>query len=172
MYHARFVSALCVLPFSGPSLVSAGGDAELYVWNWMTGTLRAKIPIFDHVKPFIVVSGNKMRREARELARARFQEKRKTGKKRSSKKKVDDLSALADDASPEPGLESAEMEGVEEEQEGLQPDTPGALLLAVPSEGAADEEEPMVVSNLSFFTTASGSSVLVWSVVGYVDLLH
>jgi hypothetical protein len=57
-----------MLPYNGPSLVSAGGDAKLHIWNWMTGALLEIIRVLDHAKPYMIVSLNKMRKEAHEWA--------------------------------------------------------------------------------------------------------
>lgn len=158
---------MCLLPFDGPSLVSAGGDTDLYVWNWPSGTLRTKIPIFEHIKPFMVVSGNKMRKEAKELAFANFQQRSvaRKKKKKGSKQKAEDDSASIDDATPEPDAGAVDMEILDEE--GPQP-IQDASALATVNMDILDEEEPLVVSKISFFTTFSGNSVLMWSVVGCV----
>lgn len=48
--HEEFVSRLCVVR---PSLlVSGGGDADLHVWNWMSGRLVQKLPIRNAVDDF------------------------------------------------------------------------------------------------------------------------
>lgn len=46
--HAAFVSAMC-LPEPGV-LVSGGGDDDLFVWDWFTGSLKAKVPLLEHAK--------------------------------------------------------------------------------------------------------------------------
>ncbi|KAK0202743.1 WD40 repeat-like protein [Desarmillaria ectypa] len=51
----KFVSALHI-PKSDPSiLISGGGDAELKVWDWLTGQWKCDIPIWDSVKDYIMV---------------------------------------------------------------------------------------------------------------------
>lgn len=145
--YVRYVSALCMLPYTGPSLVSAGGDAELYIWNWMTGALLQKIPILDQAKPYMAVSSNKMRKEAHERAVA------KVKKRGHSKKSANDTPC---DATPELS-ETTQMEGEE-----------NPLPVADAPMVAEDtmEEDAFVVSNLKYFSTASGFSVLMWCVVG------
>lgn len=51
--HTEFVSALCVLPWAKDTLISAGGDDFVAVWNWVTGELIQKFDIrsliIDHL---------------------------------------------------------------------------------------------------------------------------
>ena len=47
--HAEFVSALTVPPSRPEILVSGGGDAELFVWNWREGRLVGRVNLLDHV---------------------------------------------------------------------------------------------------------------------------
>jgi len=42
--HGDFVSALC-LPRPGRVLVSGGGDADLFVWDWAAGRLLSRAPL-------------------------------------------------------------------------------------------------------------------------------
>jgi tRNA (guanine-N(7)-)-methyltransferase subunit TRM82 len=49
--HEEFVSRLCLTP-SG-LLVSGGGDAHLFVWDWVNHKLLKKIPIRDEVLAFL-----------------------------------------------------------------------------------------------------------------------
>lgn len=49
--HSAFINALC-LP-RPELLVSAGGDDDLYVWGWLSGTLRAKVNLLSHVQAVV-----------------------------------------------------------------------------------------------------------------------
>jgi tRNA (guanine-N(7)-)-methyltransferase subunit TRM82 len=49
--HAAFINALC-LP-RPDVLVSAGGDDDLYVWDWLSGTLQAKVHLLGHVQAVV-----------------------------------------------------------------------------------------------------------------------
>ncbi|ELU43529.1 tRNA (guanine-N7-)-methyltransferase subunit Trm82 [Rhizoctonia solani AG-1 IA] len=61
--HKKFVSAL-EIPACTPSvLISGGGDPELYVWEYKTGKNIARIPVWDHVRPFIKVKGGRRKPE-------------------------------------------------------------------------------------------------------------
>lgn len=152
----RYVSTLCVLPFSGSTLVSAGGDAELHIWSWKTGALIAKIPIIDHVKPYIVVSSKKLRKEAHERAIANL--KKKGLKKLPTQNSAKDTPYIVDDATLEPPG-PAQMEVEEESQ------PPADAPVAAED---TTEEDAFVVSKLEYLSTTSGLSVLMWSNVGYV----
>ncbi|KAF8677503.1 tRNA (guanine-N(7)-)-methyltransferase non-catalytic subunit wuho [Rhizoctonia solani] len=61
--HKKFVSAL-EIPACAPSvLISGGGDPELYVWEYKTGKNIARIPVWDHIRPFIKVKGGRRKPE-------------------------------------------------------------------------------------------------------------
>ena len=49
--HEAFISKMC-LTHSG-QLVSGGGDAELYVWDWQNFKLQGKLPILDVVREHV-----------------------------------------------------------------------------------------------------------------------
>jgi tRNA (guanine-N(7)-)-methyltransferase subunit TRM82 len=51
----RFVSALYITPTEPTLLISGGGDAELKVWNWMKGSLRWELRVWEVVERFLVV---------------------------------------------------------------------------------------------------------------------
>ncbi|KAK0467180.1 WD40 repeat-like protein [Desarmillaria tabescens] len=51
----KFVSALHILKSDPSILISGGGDAELKVWDWLSGQWKCDIPIWDAVKDFIMV---------------------------------------------------------------------------------------------------------------------
>jgi tRNA (guanine-N(7)-)-methyltransferase subunit TRM82 len=58
--HEEFVSRLCVTPSGW--LVSGGGDAQIYVWNWQGYQLAEKLPLRDtalqHLKSRPAVSSS------------------------------------------------------------------------------------------------------------------
>ncbi|KAF8757687.1 tRNA (guanine-N(7)-)-methyltransferase non-catalytic subunit wuho [Rhizoctonia solani] len=61
--HKKFVSAL-EIPACTPSvLISGGGDPELYVWEYKTGKNIARIPVWDHIRPFIKVKAGRRKPE-------------------------------------------------------------------------------------------------------------
>ncbi|CAE6440570.1 unnamed protein product [Rhizoctonia solani] len=61
--HKKFVSAL-EIPACAPSiLVSGGGDPELYVWEYKTGKSIARIPVWNHIQPFLKVKGGRRKPE-------------------------------------------------------------------------------------------------------------
>ncbi|KAI1874528.1 hypothetical protein JX265_004736 [Neoarthrinium moseri] len=55
--HTAFINALS-LP-RPDILVSGGGDNELHVWDWKTGTLKAKVDLLGHVQQ-VVPSADKL----------------------------------------------------------------------------------------------------------------
>ncbi|KAI9684564.1 MAG: tRNA (guanine-N(7)-)-methyltransferase non-catalytic subunit trm82 [Bathelium mastoideum] len=54
--HKQFISKLCI--FEPNRLVSAGGEDEIYVWNWMTGRLLRKLNFGTAVRKFRAVQMN------------------------------------------------------------------------------------------------------------------
>lgn len=50
--HSEFVSRLCIPGSRAKILVSGGGDDEVFVWDWKSGTLLSKTNVADHVTNF------------------------------------------------------------------------------------------------------------------------
>ncbi|KAJ8130889.1 hypothetical protein O1611_g2738 [Lasiodiplodia mahajangana] len=48
--HGSFVNALCIPRSRLAVLISGGGDNELFVWNWLAGTLLATVDLLTHVR--------------------------------------------------------------------------------------------------------------------------
>lgn len=82
----RFVSALEV-PSCAPSiLISGGGDPDLYIWEFRLGRIIGRIPIWDHIRPFIRVKGERRRfKEA---------EKKASKSKKNKSKNIDAVETL------------------------------------------------------------------------------
>lgn len=101
-----------------------------------------------------------MRREVREEA-VRAVMKRREGRRRGKGKKGKAVEGVQ------------EEEGIAEEDVEMEM----AEALDVPPEDLlvdltpADEEDPLVISNLTSFTLSSGKVVLMWSAVGFVSPL-
>ncbi|KIK61656.1 hypothetical protein GYMLUDRAFT_224619 [Collybiopsis luxurians FD-317 M1] len=53
--HTQFVSAICIPPAHPDILISGGGDAELKIWDWLSGKHKFDIPISEAVIPFVKV---------------------------------------------------------------------------------------------------------------------
>ncbi|KAJ3863805.1 WD40 repeat-like protein [Lentinula novae-zelandiae] len=53
--HTQFVSAIHFPSDQPDILISGGGDAELKLWDWLSGKHKADISILDSVKPYIKV---------------------------------------------------------------------------------------------------------------------
>ncbi|EKD17319.1 WD repeat domain-containing protein [Drepanopeziza brunnea f. sp. 'multigermtubi' MB_m1] len=47
--HTDFITRLCFLAGRSDLLISGGGDDELYVWEWLSGRLLAKVDLKTHV---------------------------------------------------------------------------------------------------------------------------
>ncbi|KAG6908959.1 hypothetical protein DXG01_002565 [Tephrocybe rancida] len=60
--HTKFVSAIHNPAFAPADLVSGGGDLTLKIWDWMAGTVKHEIPVWDVVEPYIRVSSSKRKR--------------------------------------------------------------------------------------------------------------
>lgn len=94
-----------------------------------------------------------MRREARERALEAFKNKGPKGPKKKAKKGAVGEATAEEGANT--GAEDMQVEPVED--------------VTVPldlSPAAAAEEEPLVVTKIEFLTMATGSSILMWSVMG------
>ncbi|KAF8317785.1 uncharacterized protein EI90DRAFT_2942980, partial [Cantharellus anzutake] len=63
--HTKYVSAIHITGADTSTLVSGGGDDSLYVWDYITGKLKFKIPILETVQPHVIVQGGRERRRAR-----------------------------------------------------------------------------------------------------------
>lgn len=55
----RFVSALHIPPTEPTLLISGGGDAELKVWDWLKGSLRCELEVWELVERFLIVKAVK-----------------------------------------------------------------------------------------------------------------
>ncbi|KAF9461233.1 WD40-repeat-containing domain protein [Collybia nuda] len=85
--HTKFVSAIHNPAFAPTELISGGGDAALKIWDWMTGTVKHEINIWDTVEPHIKVCGMK-RRRGEDEEEPREGTRRGKGKKAKSKGKA------------------------------------------------------------------------------------
>jgi hypothetical protein len=122
----------------------------------MTGSIRFRIPILEHSKPFLVVSGNRMQQEEYTKALQSYEAKktiRDEGRQKNNAKV--NLSETADTQADE------ESEG---DLDAAPPD--GSLQNTEVIGGVSGEVEPHVVHDLTVFTTASGCPILMWSVLG------
>jgi len=55
--HEQFITRLCI-PASRPNLlISGGGDDELYVWEWLSGSLLSKTNIRDQIASIMLING-------------------------------------------------------------------------------------------------------------------
>ncbi|KHJ33367.1 putative trna methyltransferase [Erysiphe necator] len=48
--HTEFVSRLCIPETKPKILISGGGDNELFVWDWVHGSLLSKTDLYEHIK--------------------------------------------------------------------------------------------------------------------------
>lgn len=55
----RFISALEIPPCAPSTLISGGGDPEIYIWDFRAGRLLGRIPVWEHVRPFLKVKGGR-----------------------------------------------------------------------------------------------------------------
>lgn len=51
--HESFLNALCVPPSRPEVLVSAGGDDEVFLWDWKAGRLLGKTNLLSHVQTVV-----------------------------------------------------------------------------------------------------------------------
>ncbi|KAF8318670.1 WD40 repeat-like protein [Clavulina sp. PMI_390] len=169
--HSKFVSALALIP-SGPlTLVSGGGDPDLYFWDWKTGALKLKIRIFDHVISHMVVSGTKLRHDARRKAVQEFRDRQ--FKKEQNRLKNNNKSSLADVATDDVAIEPE-----------LEPDQDTEVVITATEReyeknywknahsAEAHEDEPIAVSKLVYVVTSDGHQMIMWSILGATALFY
>lgn len=48
--HIEYVSRLCIPSTRPETLISGGGDDDLYIWNWLNGTLLSKANLKSHIE--------------------------------------------------------------------------------------------------------------------------
>lgn len=159
----RFVTSTCLLPFSFPALVSGGGDSDLYVWDYMSGSLRFKIPILEASKPFLVVSGNQLHKEVYAQALANYRAKQALRFERQQKKKLAEQDGSESQAMlVDPHKNDDNKDDDKDDEPPMDPSV---------GEGSEATPEPHIVHDLTAITTKDGSSVLLWSILGCVFIL-
>lgn len=47
--HEQFITRLCIPTSRGNILISGGGDDDIYIWEWLSGTLISKVDLKSHV---------------------------------------------------------------------------------------------------------------------------
>lgn len=55
--HEEFVSAVCTLQRHPQLLVSGGGDDYLIVWDWLSGNIKQKVDLREHVEEVMRLAG-------------------------------------------------------------------------------------------------------------------
>lgn len=51
--HTQFVSKLCLIPSEPTLLISGGGDGFLLLWNWLAGTIKQRIALWEALESFM-----------------------------------------------------------------------------------------------------------------------
>jgi tRNA (guanine-N(7)-)-methyltransferase subunit TRM82 len=55
--HTEFISRICIPEERSKLLISGGGDDDIFLWEWASGTLLLKAPLKRHVESFIESNG-------------------------------------------------------------------------------------------------------------------
>ncbi|KAG6826553.1 hypothetical protein H0H92_015328 [Tricholoma furcatifolium] len=129
--HTKFVSAIHNPPFAPADLVSGGGDPALKVWDWMSGTAKYEIPVWDAVEPFIRVRSPKRKRgeeggeagEAKRKGRGKKAKGRGKGKGKE-KAKAEDEAGEEEEKDEAEEVEAEAEAAAEVQDEVVAPDTP------------------------------------------------
>lgn len=152
---ARFISAIHNPAFAPADLVSGGGDAALKIWDWMAGTVKHEIGVWDAVEPYVKVRGGK-RRRGEEGEEPHEGTRRGKGKKAKGKGKGK-VKAGEDVAMEGQGAEASTSAEPQAEQ-GAVPD------LGAPAVDAG--EKVLVVHKIETVASEAGNYIL-FSAVGY-----
>ena len=48
--HTEFISKLCIVPKHEHLLVSGGGDDHLFLWDWLSGTIKQRVELKSYVE--------------------------------------------------------------------------------------------------------------------------
>jgi WD40 repeat protein len=156
----RYVSSVAILSSDPSKLLSGGGDDSLFLWDWMSGEIIAKIPIVETVRRFQVIKGGRANWKAfREGGR---------GSGTSSKKKKEQGAFINESMS----------EGASK------PDDDGALMKEVKMDVSSTpssigpgtwarqpDEDVMIVSNIQETRLSDGINATVFTALGYGFLL-
>ncbi|KAG9012180.1 tRNA (guanine-N(7)-)-methyltransferase non-catalytic subunit trm82 [Tulasnella sp. JGI-2019a] len=180
--HKKYVSALHIPLFSEDTLISGGGDPELFVWNWTLGTLLHQIPVMDIVRPTVRVKGG--RQSYKRLPR-RPDGQGLSRKSRSAKKTKKAAQAAA--AGSTPNDEDDDMDAEEGDDEGSQANAAADIEMAEErTEGVGKEastsqlllphkfdpqEESFVIGKINSMSTGEADLVL-FTAVGSSALFY
>ncbi|KIJ55618.1 hypothetical protein M422DRAFT_240230 [Sphaerobolus stellatus SS14] len=174
--HRLYVSAISIPSFSASTLISGGGDPDLYIWEWMSGKLTHRIPILDAVLPLLKVRDSREKRRRKALKAGTLnQEKGKKGKKKKGKGRGKGKEGEEGAAEEETKVEG---EAQAETEDKMETDEPAAEATEKPAEEAAGAEEPeedeapvLAVSKIEGIEI-NGSKLILFTVTGATALFY
>ncbi|KAI0796052.1 WD40-repeat-containing domain protein [Abortiporus biennis] len=168
--HKKFVSSLHIPSFSPSTLISAGGDPSMKLWDWLEGRCLLDIPIWDIVEPFVQIrppkgrfsedgegEGEGVESNPGEGRRGRRKGK---GKGKGKAKDTEQSEAKGEETTP-----AADQQETQEDVE---------MVEAENTETAAVEEDESTPQPLeeALTSNALGEKTLVVHRIGSMDLTH
>ncbi|KAG9050429.1 tRNA (guanine-N(7)-)-methyltransferase non-catalytic subunit trm82 [Tulasnella sp. UAMH 9824] len=176
MGHLKYVSALHIPQSSPHTLVSGGGDPELFIWDWTNGTLLQKVSVMEKVKPLAKVKGG--RRTFHRLPRRPDGEglsrksKRGKGKQKQPPEEeeadVGDVQEDAEDDGAEDGANSSKPDAGQSSAAASMQVQPGETKLLHKFDPTA---ESFVVGRIGS-TTIGSEKLILFSAVGASGLFY
>lgn len=120
------MSSIHLPTFAPQTLISGGGDPTLKFWDWMTGKVKAEVPIWDIVQGHIKVRAAKKGRTGKDVGDVN---KRKQKRGKEKEKEIDQ--GDDGDGDGRDRDESPNLNDVQSTEEQLTADGPGELIQVV-----------------------------------------
>lgn len=157
----RFVSAIHNPKFATEDLISGGGDPALKIWDWMTGTMKHEVNVWDSIQPYMKVCGKKRRRGDDDLDESEVDGHK--GKKAKRKKKGNTQVAMHTEVPTNEDIEECSWEA----EDGNKPEK--VTMESHQSKSEEQAEQVLVIHKIDTMTSES-SHYIIFNIVGATAL--